>query len=119
MKVKKQKYTWWQFDRDTRVIAHRIRKLGKKFDGVWGPPRGGLPLAVCLSHTLCLPLLNKPTAKTLIVDDVADSGKTLKRFARSHIIATLFYHPQSIVVPNIWLRKKGTKWILFPWEKTA
>src|SRR3989338_9674448 len=102
--MKKHKYTWRQFDQDIHRIARRAQKLNKKFDGVWGPPRGGLPLAVCLSHTLCLPLLNKPTAKTLIVDDIADSGKTLARFARSHFVATLFYHPQSIIVPNIWLQ---------------
>ncbi|HEY4497409.1 MAG TPA: phosphoribosyltransferase [Candidatus Paceibacterota bacterium] len=116
--MKKHKYTWRQFDQDIHRIARRAQKLNKKFDGVWGPPRGGLPLAVCLSHTLRLPLLVKPMSKTLIVDDIADTGKTLVRFADSHVVATIFYHKQSIFEPTIWLRQKKNFWIMFPWEKS-
>ena len=113
--MKYQKYTWNQFDKDAKKIASLLK--GHKLDGVWGLARGGLPLAVVLSHALKIPLFDKPKTKhTLIVDDIADTGKTLKRYSKTHIIATLFYHPQSKFVPHIWLRKKGTQWILFPWE---
>lgn len=115
--MKYQKYTWNQFDRDAKKIVATLRKSGHKFDGVYGPARGGLPLAVVISHALNVPLFNKPKTKnTLIVDDIADTGKTLKRYAKTNTIATLFYHPQSVFEPAIWLRKKGTEWILFPWE---
>ena len=103
---------------DLVKIVDRIIKTGKKFDGVWGPARGGLPLAVCLSHRLNLPFLLKPKSKnTLIVDDIADTGKTLKKFAgKGYFIATWFYHRQSKVVPQVWIREKKDDWIVFPWE---
>lgn len=112
-----QKYTWNQFDRDAKKIAALIKKNNRRFDGVWGPARGGLPLAVVISHALGIPFFNTPKTKNiLIVDDIADTGKTLKKYSKTHVIATLFYHPHSVYEPTIWLRKKGTKWILFPWE---
>lgn len=110
-------YTWQEFDSDTRRIVSKIKKIRRhNFDGVWAPPRGGLPLAVVLSHALSIPLLLKPTKKTLICDDIADTGRTLDQFNNKNIIVTIFYHNQSIVVPNIWLRQKKDKWIVFPWE---
>lgn len=114
---KYQKYTWNQFDKDAKKIASILQKSGRKFDGVYGPVRGGLPLAVVLSHALNIPMFEIPKTKnTLIVDDIADTGKTLKKYSKTHFIATIFYHPQSMFVPSIWLRKKGKDWILFPWE---
>ena len=114
---KKLYYTWQEFDADTKRIVTRIkRSRNKRFDGVWAPPRGGLPLAVVLSHALDIPLLLKPTRKTLICDDIADTGRTLDQFNNKNIIVTIFYHNQSIVVPNIWIRQKKDKYIVFPWE---
>src|SRR3989338_6749649 len=115
--MKYKKYTWNQFDKDAKKIASQIQKSGRKFDGVYGPARGGLPLAVVLSHALNIPLFDKPKTKnTLIVDDIADTGKTLKKYSTTHFIATVFYHPQSAFIPKIWLHKKESEWILFPWE---
>lgn len=116
---KKEYYSWEKFDKDVTILIYRLKRVHKRFDGVWGPARGGLPLAVTLSHALNLPFLSRPRSKrTLIVDDLADTGKTLKKYAGKNFIVTIFYHPQSIFVPNVWLRKKGKRWILFPWEKS-
>ena len=115
----KEHYSWVQFDKDVIEVVKRLRKTHKKFDGVWGPPRGGLPLAVILSHALALPFLSSPLSeKTLVVDDIADTGKTLEQYAGKNYIVTLFYHPESMFVPDIWIHKKGKKWIVFPWEKS-
>ena len=111
----KQFYRWQEFTSDIKKIARRVKKTGKKFDGVWGPPRGGLVPAVAISHALDLPILLWPTANTLVVDDIADTGATLNSFRRN-FIATIFYHRQSSVVPNIWIKEKTTAWVVFPWE---
>ena len=89
-----------------------------------GIPRGGLVVAVRLSHLLDVPLIDStvhllPTS-TLVVDDIADTGRTLERFRKGcvHVyIATLYYHKQSSVVPDFWVREKTDKWIVFPWEQ--
>ena len=113
-------YSWEQFEKDVEIIAKKIGKKGWKFKNVYGLPRGGLILGICLSHRLEIPLiLNSENIEnyTLVVDDIADTGKTLYPYvSRVEVIVTLFYHRQSIVVPNIWLHEKKEKWIHFPWE---
>ena len=118
MPDKKYFYNWSDFEEDVKDISEKLKSKRNDFDGVWGPARGGLPLAVCLSHSLNLPFLAKPKSKkTLIVDDIADTGKTLKKFyKKGHTIVTIFYHRQSSFEPKIWLREKKDRWIVFPWE---
>ncbi len=116
---KKELYSWSDFGEDIKKMAVLIKSSGVKFESIWGPARGGLPLAVSLSHALHLPFVATPNGKTtLIVDDIADTGKTLKNFAdQGYFIATIFYHKQSEFVPSIWLREKEDDWVVFPWEE--
>ena len=62
--------------------------------------------------------------KVLVVDDVADTGKSLA-LVKTHLkeegatemkIATIYYKPWSIVVPD-WFERKTSRWIIFPWER--
>ena len=91
------------------------------YDGVYGFPRGGLPVAVALSHKLRIPFINNiddVTDDTLIVDDINDTGKTLKNISIFNDIATIYSAPWSIVNPTFFVRYKVLKesWIIFPWE---
>jgi len=61
--------------------------------------------------------------KVLIVDDVADSGESLK-LVKAHIsqkgakeirVATLYYKPWSGVKPDYYTRETR-RWVVFPWE---
>ena len=90
--------------------------------GVYGVPRGGLILATLLSYKLDIPLLLNASKGCLIVDDIADSGRTLLHYTENdtqfnkYFIATMFYHKRSIVTPNYYKFEKTDKWIIFPWE---
>lgn len=90
------------------------------FTGVYGPPRGGLIFAVMLSHKLAIPMLMAPADGCLIVDDIADTGSTLKKYRddlnTNYTIATMYYHQQSLVIPDFWLYEKTDSWIVYPWE---
>jgi hypoxanthine phosphoribosyltransferase len=88
----------------------------KTFCGVYGPARGGLPLAVMISHKANLPLLMSPADGCLIVDDIADTGQTLSKYAGKIFIATMFYHRQCSFIPDFWVHEKKKDWIVFPWE---
>lgn len=111
-------YKWEEFGKDAVFVIDKLKSLQRDFNGVFAPPRGGLPLGVMVSHHLEIPLLSAPIDKdTLIVDDIADTGKTLEEFIGKNFIATLFYHKQSIVTPDIWIKEKEDDWIIFPWEK--
>ena len=121
-------YSWSEFSQDIEVLAERIYRVMQehdlRFDGVFGIPGGGVTPALCLRHAFNLPLLLAPTPRSLVVDDIADKGESLLHYRSiGCFIATLYYHPQSIVVPDLWLRQKpeGTEakevWIEFPWER--
>jgi len=99
-----------------RKITDWIKTKELKFDGIFAPPRGGLIMGVHLSHLLNLPLLLYPTKNSLVVDDIADTGKTLQNIKNKKII-TLYYHKESIIRPDFWVYEKKNKWITYWWEE--
>ena len=76
------------------------------------------------------PLITQPVSvsvrdkEVLLMDDVADTGKSL-RLVRAHLkekgatevkIATIYYKPWSVVIPDYY-EKETRSWIIFPWER--
>lgn len=98
---------------------------------VCGVMRGGMPIAVHLSHNLGVDMitdtellsggLNIGSHRTvLLVDDVVDTGKTftdiLKKSHYTRVItAALYYKPHSVLKPDYYI-EETTDWIVFPWE---
>lgn len=130
--------------------ASKIQKSNFKPDIIVGISRGGWPPARIMSDLLENPELANVKAefylgvaktkgepvitqhvsvsvrdkKVLIVDDVADTGKSL-HLVRLHLeeqgatdvkIATIYFKPWSIVTPD-WYERKTSHWIIFPWER--
>lgn len=70
------------------------------------------------------PNTNLEGKRIVVVDDVADTGKSLQVVSEfleeqgihDYKIATLFYKPQSAVVPDYYF-KTTSKWVVFPWER--
>lgn len=69
--------------------------------------------------------LSEGTKRVLVVDDIADSGDTLKAvmddLRSKHLgvkfkSATLFYKKTSVHKPDFWINE-ATEWIEFFWEK--
>jgi hypoxanthine phosphoribosyltransferase len=62
--------------------------------------------------------------RILVVDDVADTGKSLKLVKESLLlkrvkdlkIATLYYKPWSVTLPDFY-KKTTSNWVIFPWER--
>lgn len=116
IKIKKEFVTWAQVEEYTNKVASMYLKENIK--GVYGVPRGGLVLAVILSHKMHIPLLAAPCDDCIIVDDIADTGKTLLYYAQkdSYNITTMFYCKKSLVTPDYWYKEKKNYWIVYPWE---
>ncbi|MGK2874797.1 MAG: phosphoribosyltransferase [Nocardioides sp.] len=138
------------FGTAVRELAHLVVDSGFEPDIVLSIARGGLGLGMALGYaldvkntsainvefytgiaeTLDLPIMLPPTPAAvdlsgmavLIVDDVADSGKTLQvvqQFCDGHVdqarSVVLYEKPWSVVKPDyVWRRTDA--WIDFPWS---
>jgi hypoxanthine phosphoribosyltransferase len=141
--------TWNQIYVMLLSQAEKILQSGFKPDIVVGITKGGWVPARVLSDLLEIPDLatlgvefylgvaetqNEPVLtqrvsaivngkKLLLVDDVADTGKSLK-LAKEHLlqqgateirVATLYYKPLSVTKPDYY-EKETRRWLVFPWE---
>ena len=111
-------FTWSDFDKSVVHIANKCKFL--EFSGIYGVPRGGLCLAVALSHKLNINLISEPIKNSLIVDDVYETGNTLNTF--KNIEETVFFVLFSKIKPTWWNSvhiSEKNEWIVFPWENTS
>lgn len=141
--------SWKEYHVLSQKIAAAILAHEKPFDIIVAIGRGGLTFGHLLSDFLRIPissitiqsytdikkqgevhitagLASRITDnQVLLVDDIADTGTTLKR-ATSYLrrfrparitTATLFYKPHSNVRPD-YFAKLTTRWILQPFEVT-
>ena len=107
--------SWDDFDRAVEHIAARCAE--RTFTGIHGIPRGGLCLAVALSHRLALPLLPDARPGCLLVDDVYETGLTLEAHRQLPEAQAVVWISKA--EPQWWLAVEVTSaadWIVFPWE---
>jgi hypoxanthine phosphoribosyltransferase len=114
---------------DKMVEQIEMSQMYTKVKYVYGPARGGLPIAVHLSHHLSLEFASDyefheqftqdMRERTLIVDDVCDTGETLKDIGGVYNYkpntAVLFLKNRSVITPDFWI-EINDQWIIFPWE---
>jgi hypoxanthine phosphoribosyltransferase len=127
MGVKKVYVGWGELEESVSKLVSNIKEI----DYVIGIPRGGLIIAVMVSHRLGIKhmtidhlekleedgfdLIKK---RILIVDDISDSGQTLKRYKKDgYTTATLDVRNSTITVPDHYVNwLDNTNWIVYPWE---
>ena len=111
-------FTWSDFDRGVVHIANKCKFL--EFSGIYGVPRGGLCLAVALSHKLKINLISEPRKNSLIVGDVYETGTTLNNL--KDIEGAMFFVLFSKIKPTWWntvFVSEKCEWIVFPRENTS
>jgi len=109
-------------------LAEKIENLEKKPFYIYGIPRGGLIPATWLSHKTGISYYQINAAQIskmadlshiLIVDDICDSGKTVKEIRENYPkvrVACLYYKENEIAKPDIYGELMGDEWLVFPWE---
>lgn len=120
----KRYLSWNDIDRAINRLAASINSSGVELSAIGGLPRGGLIPAVMLSHKLQIPFVSQANiggviGNILIVDDICDSGKTLKRFKFENDVytATLHWKQSAEYQPNyFWEIAYENEWIVYPWE---
>jgi xanthine phosphoribosyltransferase len=140
--------SWDEFHRDARALAALLNPLGP-FSTLVAITRGGLTPAAIIAHELdmrCIETISiasyvaenvrgegrivkpisaalmQPAAgtKMLVIDDLADTGETLKLvrgMLPSAHIATLYVKPAGKPLVDTYVREvPQTTWIYFPWD---
>ena len=113
--------TWNQVNK----LLDKIHEQAQHIDYVAGIPRGGVILAILYSHRFGVQYMEYRSnhyPHLMILDDIADSGKTLKEWKEKLPVpyyATLHYKRSSCIEPDFYGRKmiKEDKWIVYPWER--
>lgn len=140
-------YSYDNFKKDTNSLLKQVKEFQP--DAIIGIARGGLSLSHALAEgleirdvqTLRTELYDKSSKRdeitihnncnlrelkrVLVVDDISDSGETLKAVMRElqeqnknveFKACTLFYKKTSVYEPEFWINDAG-EWIDFFWEK--
>lgn len=148
-KKKNIKYDFKDFNAGVSSIVNNIEATGAKYSRIVGLTRGGLVLAARLAYILDLPIttITWSTRDTgekewnetipedmnagqsiLLVDDIIDSGETIKQLTESwgHYptdnlsIACLYLNTAQDIMPDYFHktidREKDKTWIEFWWE---
>lgn len=106
--------TWHDF----QVGVDRLRRALKDVPavGIYGAPRGGLPLAVTLSHYLELPFLFAPCDGCIWVDDIFETGKTADSLTCTPAAKAVWVtkNPRSDIMAAYVVF--DNPWVVFPWE---
>lgn len=115
---------WNEFGVLCENLSQQIKKCNKNYKYIVGIPRGGLCLAVALSHKLGIQYCDLETAayfspdEVLIVDDINDTGKTLSGLKEkgydTAVLVTRHTSPLSTTFTGGII--ENDKWVIMPWE---
>ena len=112
------------------ILEKKIRDSGHKYKYITGIPRGGLVVAVTLSHRLGLEYMSFNTwiqmlisrkiknGDVLLCDDIADTGLTLEIYDKKHIAVLIWKSKNCSFEPRFYAFDwEGKEWMVFPWEE--
>jgi len=121
MRIAKQMFSWEEFDKACEVLAENIKsKINiTPSTRIYGIPRGGLIMAVKLSHLLNIRLTLDPYDADLIVDEIYDTGKTIKRLkllpnGDKKVYAVIHTKNKRAKI-DFWVHYTK-RWVVYPWE---
>ncbi len=118
LKVKNKIYlSWDDVNQLVDNLCAQITESEIPVKSVFGLKRGGLIPAVMVSHRLGLPWSDVMLPDTLVVDDICDSGVTLRDCVCSYT-AVLYHKPYTAnFTPTFFAAMhEGDEWIIYPWE---
>jgi|SRR6056300_438036 len=118
--------SWKWVDDQLNTIGDKLE--GKELEFISGIPRGGLIPAVMISHAFGTKYISYSSAKmlpkelrekVLIIDDIADTGHTLKEAVElGFMTATLAMRSGTLTMPLYYGEFiTDDRWLVFPWEK--
>jgi len=114
--------SWNEYQELVETLSDQLRVAQPvhQWDVVNGIPRGGVIIAVSMSHILDIPYAEQSNCvdnRVLLLDDIVDSGRTMKPYVGHFHTGSLFVRRGSRVVPTYYSEIiEDDTWIVFPWE---
>lgn len=142
--------SWQQIQADCKSLAEKIQAREERYEGILCVTRGGLIPSGILSEllsiyhveTVCIQSYDEETNQQtkfkvlkplpeqivadkgkgwLVVDDLVDSGKTLRYIRESipeALFCVLYAKPEGKSCCDLYITDKAQgQWIVFPWEE--
>lgn len=111
-----KKLTFAELNLLVEKMAVTIRRnAGPNWLDVYAVPRGGVPVALALQRYIRnMTIVDTPEAATIFVDDIIDSGETMRQLCDDHP-GKMFYALVDKTNPEEPLRNE---WVVFPWEES-
>lgn len=123
---------WWEVKEYIDNLVERL-KIDEYFHleecpGIFTFPRGGFILATLLSYRLDLPILSNPVKNCIIIDDIIDTGITMKKYSdlkndKNYFITAMFMKDNQLkeeaeyqCFADYFEFVKKDEWIIYPWE---
>lgn len=123
---------WWEVKQYIDNLVERLKKDEyfhlEECPGIFTFPRGGFILATLLSYKLDLPILGNPAKNCIIIDDIIDTGITMKKYSdlmneKNYFITAMFMKDDQLAEEaefqcfcNYFEYEKTDEWIVYPWE---
>jgi GTP cyclohydrolase IA len=106
--------TYQDIINDSKLLAKKIKEVGKQYSGIFGVPSGGILPAFIISQDIGIPFLDYQQDNCLIIDDLIDSGRTLQKYT-GYDWAVLYRKKHSPLTS--YFLKEVDGWIDLPHEK--
>jgi len=109
--------SWEQFKEDLIPLSEILPRHCK----IWPIPRNGLIVAAILVHLrpdIEIRQFYIPNTDDIVIDDIEDSGNTLKEYVHQGFETAVVYHRTGSLVTSKYIGKilKTRIWLDFPWE---
>lgn len=136
--------TWNEFHQDVKNLCLKIKNSGQKFNKIVAVSRGGFIPAGIVAYELNIrnsavinistyfddkhlelneisniQSIGKVDEKTLIIDDISDTGQTFKLMRQTFpkgTFATVYTKEKGLNQVDIFERQVPEKWLVFPWD---
>ena len=123
---------WWEVKQYIDNLIERLKNDEyfhlEECPGIFTFPRGGFILATLLSYKLDLPILSNPAKNCIIIDDIIDTGITMKKYSdlmneKNYFITAMFIKDNQLeeeaeyqCFADYFEFVKKDEWIVYPWE---
>lgn len=116
-----RKVSWDEIFSLCNQLAWKILNNDNNYKGIYGVPCGGIVPALILSQMTRIPFIGefKATKDILVVEEIVDTGRTLKSFQKYGMDLVCLYKRKGIEVEGIKYfcsEEDEATWLIFPWD---